>query len=504
MKKRKTAKFTLLVMLLCIVFFITSCDNNPGSEEKKDTTEQLTSVDNLSVAEVENDPTGQVFTSAKETYSALQSNIPLVSTFYEAAKKGVFELSVLTDDEGSFNGKFYIDSAANTGALLANFDAYGEKFDAAINYTDKAIAFSCDKLLGKNIYGINLETFDTDIKNSKIWGLLGITYEDIQSQIDSLTNALNSLSENSEAGEKTQQAFSDFEIYIKDFLNKKVTSVEKRNVKVANEDVSSITVKYTLDKEALQEYMNKVLTLYQDIIANQISTLMIQNCSATELDSTFEELKDEINKLISESDKCEVIFEISFNVETGDIMLILFDLDILYKEYSAKIKFKADFGKIAEESPEWNFGISLYDNNEISNIDIKLSRQNSEPTYESTFLIKFDGEEFSSLTENELEFGIKNNKEENTFKLFFNLGENNMELSGTLLYTETTLDLTIDDITVSDEDIPEGLCIKLFVKAGEEVPEMPEYKNILTLSEEEIITVFQNIITYTGMLNYAL
>ena len=59
-------------------------------------------------------------------------------------------------------------------------------------------------------------------------------------------------------------------------------------------------------------------------------------------------------------------------------------------------------------------------------------------------------------------------------------------------------------ITVSDEDIPEGLCIKLFVKAGEEVPEMPEYKNILTLSEEEIITVFQNIITYTGMLNYAL
>ena len=188
MKKRKTTKFTLLVMLLCIVFFITSCDNNPGSEEKKDTTEQLTSTDNLSVSEVENDPTGQVFTSAKETYSALQSNIPLLSTFYEAAKKGVFELSVLTDDEGSFNGKFYIDSAANTGALLANFDSYGEKFDAAINYTDKAIAFSCDKLLGKNIYGINLETFDTDIKNSKIWGLLGITYEDIQSQIDSLTN----------------------------------------------------------------------------------------------------------------------------------------------------------------------------------------------------------------------------------------------------------------------------------------------------------------------------
>ncbi len=462
MQIKRSISVILTAVLLCMAILMTSCDA-------------------LSVKKVEEDPTEQLMSSTSSTATNVVNSISPLDPVKAALKKGLFEISYSNDEIGNISNRFYIDAEAKKAADIASVELMGEKIDLGIYGADSKLAVS-SSLLGDSAYGFDFTTLAEDAKNSEFWALVGTTYSEAEAQIGDL---LDSLSGFSEKEDEIKKSLEDLKKEVKKILNKTDVSVSKDKVSVGGEDVKAILINYEFGKDTVNEIAGLVIDWYADFMKAYTEMLP---AGSSDIDLDPAEMKSSLADILDEVDNLKFKLSFALNVKSADIMLFEGEMTGESDEGKAKAEVTVDFGKNPAESDSFDAKMKLtdVDGQEIS-AKATVKRTNDKDSFERKISLsaESDGESHS------LEIGFKHDKESKNFSFCYTMDDEKAEVNGTLEYSDNDLSLVVEKIIINGEETVLG--IKLFVKAGEEVPAMPDFKNLATMSKDDYTALGESV-----------
>lgn len=462
MQIKRSISVILTAVLLCMAILMTSCDA-------------------LSVKKVEEDPTEQLMSSTSSTATNVVNSISPLDPVKAALKKGLFEISYSNDEIGNISNRFYIDAEAKKAADIASVELMGEKIDLGIYGADSKLAVS-SSLLGDSAYGFDFTTLAEDAKNSEFWALVGTTYSEAEAQIGDL---LDSLSGFSEKEDEIKKSLEDLKKEVKKVLNKTDVSVSKDKVSVGGEDVKAILINYEFGKDTVNEIAGLVIDWYADFMKAYTEMLP---AGSSDIDLDPDDMKSSLADALDEVNNLKFKLSFAINVKSADIMLFEGEMTGESGEGKAKAEVTVDFGKNPAESDSFDAKVKLtdVDGQEIS-AKATVKRTNDKDSFERKISLnaESDGESHS------LEIGFKHDKESKNFSFYYTMDDEKAEVNGTLEYSDNDLSLVVEKIIINGEETVLG--IKLFVKAGEEVPAMPDFKNLATMSKDDYTALGESV-----------
>ena len=462
MQIKRSISVILTAVLLCMAILMTSCDA-------------------LSVKKVEEDPTEQLMSSTSSTATNVVNSISPLDPVKAALKKGLFEISYSNDEIGNISNRFYIDAEAKKAADIASVELMGEKIDLGIYGADSKLAVS-SSLLGDSAYGLDFSTLAEDAKNSEFWALVGTTYSEAEAQIGDL---LDSLSGFSEKEDEIKKSLEDLKKEVKKVLNKTDVSVSKDKVSVGGEDVKAILINYEFGKDTVNEIAGLVIDWYADFMKAYTEMLPV---GSSDIDLDPDDMKSSLADALDEVNNLKFKLSFAINVKSADIMLFEGEMTGESGEGKAKAEVTVDFGKNPAESDSFDAKVKLtdVDGQEIT-AKATVKRTNDKDSFERKISLsaESDGESHS------LEIGFKHNKESKNFSFCYTMDDEKAEVNGTLEYSDNDLSLVVEKIIINGEETVLG--IKLFVKAGEEVPAMPDFKNLATMSKDDYTALGESV-----------
>lgn len=475
MQIKRSISVILTAVLLCMAILMTSCDA-------------------LSVKKVEEDPTEQLMSSTSSTATNVVNSISPLDPVKAALKKGLFEISYSNDEIGNISNRFYIDAEAKKAADIASVELMGEKIDLGIYGADSKLAVS-SSLLGDSAYGFDFTTLAEDAKNSEFWALVGTTYSEAEAQIGDL---LDSLSGFSEKEDEIKKSLEDLKKEVKKVLNKTDVSVSKDKVSVGGEDVKAILINYEFGKDTVNEIAGLVIDWYADFMKAYTEMLP---AGSSDIDLDPDDMKSSLADILDEVNNLKFKLSFALNVKSADIMLFEGKMSGESDEGNAKAEVTVDFGKNPAESDSFDAKVKLtdVDGQEIT-AKATVKRTNDKDSFERKISLsaESDGESHS------LEIGFKHDKESKNFSFCYTMDDEKAEVNGTLEYSDNDLSLVVEKIIINGEETVLG--IKLFVKAGEEVPAMPDFKNLATMSKDDYTalgeSVQQNVLPILNALGF--
>ncbi len=462
MQIKRSISVILTAVLLCMAIVMTSCDA-------------------LSVKKVEEDPTEQLMSSTSSTATNVVNSISPLDPVRAALKKGLFEISYSNDEVGNISNRFYIDAEAKKAADIASVELMGEKIDLGIYGADSKLAVS-SSLLGDSAYGLDFTTLAEDAKNSEFWSLVGTTYSEVEAQIGDL---LDSLSGFSEKEDEIKKSLDDLKKEIKKVLNKTEVSVSKDKVSVGGEDVKAILINYEFGKDTVNEIAGLAIDWYADFMKSYTEMLP---ADSSDIDLDPDDMKSSLADALDEVNNLKFKLSFAINVKSADIMLFEGEMTGESDEGNAKAEVTVDFGKNPAESDSFDAKVKLTDvDGQEINAKLTVKRTNDKDNFERkiSFSAESDGESHS------LEIGFKHDKSSKDFSFYYTMDDEKAEVNGTLEYSDNDLSLVVEKIIINGEETVLG--IKLFVKAGEEVPAMPDFKNLATMSKDDYTALGESV-----------
>lgn len=462
MQIKRSISVILTAVLLCMSLLMTSCDA-------------------LSVKKVEEDPTEQLMSSTSSTATNVVNSISPLDPVKAALDKGLFEISYSNDEIGNISNRFYIDAEGKKLANITSAEIGGEKIDLGLYANDSKLAVS-SALLGDSAYGLDFTTLSEDIKNSAVWDLLGVRYSEVESQFGDL---LDSLSGFSAKEEELKKDLEDLKKDIKKILNKTEVSVSKDKVTVDDQEVKAILISYEFGKDTVNEIAGLVIDWYADLVKNYTEALPK---GSVDIDLDPDDLKSGLSDSLDEVDNLNFKLTFALNVKSADIMLFEGEMTGESDGEKAKAEVSVDFGKNPAKSGAYKAEVKLtsVDGEEIT-AKATVYRVNDDDTFERNFTVEAEGDG----EKHELGLKFKHDKKSNDFSLSFNEDDNKAEITGTLEYSDSELSLVIAKAVIDGDETEIG--VKLFVKAGEEAPAMPEFKNLATMSEDDYTALGESV-----------
>lgn len=121
------------------------------------------------------------------------------------------------------------------------------------------------------------------------------------------------------------------------------------------------------------------------------------------------------------------------------------------------------------------------------NFEVELTRTDDKDTFSREFTLKT---KYDDMKE-EINAAFKYDKNDKKYTLSAEYDETELEVKGGLEYSKDSFTMSVDTVEVDDEQMDIGL--KITAKAGESVPNVPEFKNVFKLSKDEIEALGEEI-----------
>ncbi len=493
MKKRL---FSILISLaMCLTFTLTACDK-------------------IGVKSVERDPTEQVMVSSADTVKRAANTVSPLHSISKALEKGRFTVSAGDSEIGDlFSGDFYIDGQNFTAASYFKF-GLGETGTADLTlYGDKeGFIVGSDSILGGN-YGIDFQTLRSDLEASGIWDMLGMDSSEFMDTWGEFADALTELYKDADSTVKSLEDLINSIIDdVKNILNETSPAVKKDMIDIFGESVSAITVTYNITEQTVGDIITAVCDCYEEFLSTDglgeyYRTYISAILSASDADVTIESAFDEMRGGIAEA-----IENISFNgtvcfalnPKTADIMNINLNAAET-DEFDTQTEYIANvtLGKSPDKSEEYVIDLSETGDAETVTSVIKIKRTDDENgEFSRIITVNTNDGQTGDIVH---EYGFVLNRGDNTYRLYASGDGSETEINGTMTYSETEIDMTVDGFK-KDGEVSELPKIKLEVRAGEDISAKPESVNILTLDSEGLQTliskIYMNIAPYFPQSDY--
>lgn len=408
---------------------------------------------------------------------------------WELSKLGLNEIPLAADLKLLFGGE-------NALGLQANAVLDGETLlDLSGVLTPSAVAVRCDQLLPE-VYGTDLAKLKEELPNSifapgkSAYSLDEETYQAVLRSLNDQQTRELTAKRWSEAVSKylqlaihaaceygnAEKAGTDLTVGEETFKTTAVTlrldenavadvCTEIYNEFIKDEELRALLTEYA---EGLSKSNPYLLGEEYDSVEEAIADLYENDLSQENFDNAMKELRE------SDIDLTPV-----FYVAKSNKHLAGFDLDYAVDGDEGNVSFKlgedfktSDCNALTVRTDELDLDITRY------------VTERSETAYSEKIIVKQDGER-SLSTQYDL------NKEKGTWTFELDPESEPLTFSGTCKTQDDTTEFAVKQLAAGGETV--GLDLRVLLDRNDPAPEVPEYKEILSLSEDEVETLLGGI-----------
>ncbi len=470
---KRSAFAKLIIMILCIAMLFCACDStgkNKGEENKEDPKPAT--------------PSEQVAVSIDKTFSAIFGKGDLFDVLEDSMKTG----KITIDAMGMVENVLYIDSAKGYFADELAIDIDGEKLDASIYFNAKELAVLIPMLLGDEAYGIDLENLAKDLEESEIWELLGVSYDEFMAQTDMELDQIMDVLGNA------MDTLATLENALEDCLKLVEVTSEEKKVTIEGKEVDAIVVTYHFTSEDVMEMCFIMIDWAEkaiDSIMSELSKIMDEDELGDiqgSLDWDTDEIKSDIEDAFETVD-LKFDADVNINKESGYLMSIEADLSGEVDGEKGKVYADLMLGVDPTESKEYTLEIGGVgaDGENVGGIRLVMGREKDGNVDVTTLTgTVFEGDDEDEVFTGSLEYDTKSHDYELKVKAGGVQGDQ-VVITGQFEVTGDSVELSIESIDVAGESMDLDVSILIESISASELPEMPKYHNILTMSADELM-----------------
>ncbi len=448
MKKHSILAF-LMVFVLCLTMVMTGCqatkDEEPLTLElaANNTAEALCDFDS-SVAVLEN-------MDEKKTVT-----VSIEDLFTNVLK---MDLS---------NKAFYDELNLTIEGQTANLNLY-------CNGTDLAV--TAPEILGSDqALGVNLKTLVTDLKNSTLWesldgdGEVSSVWALVMEVMDQYETIAEDLTIDEEAlCEDLSKALEGME-----------SSQEEGTATIYGETVDAVIFTYIMDEADIQAVLDVILEYseesYDKAIDAMVNTGLVLREDIEAQGNIYAEAREELDAAF-ETVELDGTLKISVNPENRCIMSVDAACTGTAEDSSAECTMALVFGKDPANTDKITLTLAANsDEGDTIGLEAVLSNTTEGTVDTTAFTVEVsEGDESETLA-----ITCIYDSDSHNYELALDVAEEHYAAYGLLENTDSKLTFTIDELEASGSTQTLGLTITVESTPDCEIPEVPEYVNILT------------------------
>ncbi len=394
-----------------------------------------------------------------------------------------------TEIDASVDLKLYTSTKKQLGACEVSVTAEGTTVDAGVYFSEDDVAVKSDALFGeKKVYGVSLKSALKNLPKSVL--APGETdYSLDEDTYDQIIKFLESMEDSKTLRKDMKKVLGRYSKHL-DKLVEKHAEIEKASgsVSVGSKDVKTNDITIRIDGKAMAEILKglwekaekdkelkEVLARYLDMGYTEMITISKDGKSGEELvDDLWDEIDENIDDLTDEMADTDV--EVILNVQIGKRSKTVVAFNLKAK---------------AEGETVMNIDVTLGENICTSElIKLKISGMGGEEKVLKYTVSENSKQEYAAkLTMDGKDvLRIKLDKKENSYKV--SLAEDMGEIRGTLKQKSGTTTLTVDRVVAGEEEY--DIDLQIIFKSKDSFS-MPKYTEVLTMSEEDIETLIEEV-----------
>lgn len=449
----------------------------------------------LAVGILSNSPMGLLAAGFSNSMEALEDN-SYIEMMEQVSNGGSVELAmditpILQGNGLPGNGtgalKIYMDQEEQEAAMTLGVQVGGQTLDASLFGNQKGIAVASDWLLGDKAYGIGLKDFVENFNNS-VFGPNGAYSLDIEIP-ENFQEQLERSKDYNKATEKIAMQLAAQ--LLKSAEKNSNVAKENATLEMGDETVKTTAVSIKMDHNQLAAVVEEMLDYlrtdkdikaylyeYKDILfgGSDLDT----EAMLDELYEELEDAKDEIGELKEEMEDEEAGLEAVFYITKSGKQLIGMDITLESNISPAKLSFYA--GPDLQEAKEISFRVEADDTTVRGSYTVTT---NNKTAYAAELKIRADGENLVNGT-------VTWDKKNGDFAVTAtNLEGVSVGFRGKLEQSKKEITLNLQSIEADGQKVE--LDMDLVLRASDKMPAMPNYTEILKLTEEEVTTIVNDL-----------
>ena len=394
------------------------------------------------------------------------------------------------------SAKAYMNQQEQRSAMTLGVQLAGQTLDASIFANQESVAFASQILLGDKAYGFGLKDFVENF-NKSVFGPDGAYAldielpEELQSQLDGYQTY---------AEDMRKLAPKLGERLIKILEENSTVEKEDSTLTLGGEEVKTTAVIIKMDHNqlatALEQVLNYLRTDEEIKAFVQEHKAIIFGDDAENFGEEFYKWLDEaaaedMDELRKEIEEEEAGVEVAFHITKSGKQLIGMEL----------------FLASNEEPGELN----IYAGPDLKNTkELRVEIGNGDETVKGTYLVKMDDDNtfvaLLDLCENEealMKADIRWDKQTGAWEIIGTNSQNSsVGIRGTLEITDKELSATLESIEIEGQKTELGM--GMVVRAQDTMPEMPQYKDLLAMTEDEVANLVNELSMIVFQLMYGM
>ena len=456
MKKSIFAK--LLIVVLCLSLVLCGCASSGntdvddgGKGENKPNVETVT-------------PEQIAEEALAKTMSAIFGDMGFVESDSDYGK--------ITLSVGEYvNNVMYIDGKDMQVADELSLNIDGMQMELGIYANDEELVLTMPDVLD-DAYGISYETLLQDLENSELWTLLGVDYDEVKSEIEPMLEDL--------LKQDADDSVEEMEQLIEDVLSSVDRKVTEGKVTVDGETVDAVIVTYSMDQDDMLKMLDSFCVWYEKYM---------ESFAALDIEEAMDEFDDavaEVETALKEAD-LTVELVVNINAETGYIMTAKGVLEGTVEDEEGTAILELDLGLDASKSDKFTLkATEIADGEEMDVFQVILKRDIADAEVAYELSVRAAGMTVFRMD-------LTYDKDTNAYGIEMEMDEEKFSANGTFEATDSKLALTVDTLTSYGEETELNLELILENITAEDIPAMPKYKNILKLTQDDLIDVITKL-----------
>ncbi len=446
---------------------------------------------------VTSSPLGLLATGFRNSMEAME-NDAYTQLMHQVSNGGSMEFSADVDSlmlqgnriplDGTGFVKIYMNEEAQKTAMTLGVQLGSQKLDASIFGNQESVVLASDWLLGDKAYGVTLKDFVENF-NKSVFRMdgpysLGIELpENFQEQLDKNQKL-------TEAAEKVGQELAA--VLLKSVEENSTVEKENATLTLGGDTVKTTAVSIKMDHNQLAAFFEDMLEYMrtdEDFKAymEEYMSLAATVDGQTDTKALVEEFFQEMDRVAEEMEETKKQME---EEETG--MEITFHIT-----KSGKQLIGAELVFASNVEPGM---VSIYAGPDLKNAkEFSIQIESGEESLQMTYRIKADDKEsfvaLLDICENDqdvLKADVRWDKQTGAWEIVATTdGEESVIIRGNLEQTEEKVSVTLESVEASGQSTDLG--IHMVLRASDEMPEAPQYTEILKMTEAEVGSLVEEL-----------
>lgn len=381
--------------------------------------------------------------------------------------------------------KLFFDGDDAEFALQAEASLDNETVDLSAFISEDDFALRSDRLLS-NAYGIDLKNAEKNLEDSVFAPGSG-KYAMDKISYDSLMQSMKNQKNFEELSEKLNQVLERYtELAIEAACEKGNAEKSDETISVGSDRVDTTAVTLTFDRDAMQAFLT---VLYDEFIEDEELRELLEEyveLSAVQVSGqSAQDIVDELYEELSRDDFYDMLDGIKADLELKAVFYVAESnkhLAALKISEGNNGSLMLTLGEALAKTEEISF--SYEDRYERVDVIYSIS-ENTADTYRAKFTVSEDGDVAVSCK-------IDWDKSSGEFEISGSADYDDFGIKGSLIWKEDEIRLSVREI--SDDYMTADVDVSLTFAQNTPMPKLPLYRDILTMTEEEIDETVEEIV----------